>query len=140
VYRVLQQEYNLYARQKYEEDLAPVVEKFDLGVIPYFSLAAGFLTGKYQTVEDTKGTKRAKSLEKYFDERGMRILKALKTVADDASVEQATVALAWLLAQPTVTAPIASATSLKQLESLFAAVELTLSEAQLKALTDASAY
>jgi aryl-alcohol dehydrogenase-like predicted oxidoreductase len=140
VYRVLQPEYNLYARQKYEEDLAPVVAKFDVGVIPFFSLAAGFLTGKYQTLEDTKGKARGKGIEKYFDERGMKILKALKDVADDASVEQATVALAWLLAQPTVTAPIASATSLKQLQSLFAAVEWTLSEAQLKALTDASAY
>ncbi len=70
----------------------------------------------------------------------MKILKALKEVADDASVEQATVALAWLLAQPTVTAPIASATSLKQLQSLFAAVDLTLREAQLKALAEASAY
>ncbi len=140
MYRTLQPEYNLYARQKYEEDLAPVVAKFDVGVIPYFSLAAGFLTGKYQTIEDTKGTARGKGIEKYFDERGMKILKALKSVADDASVEQATVALAWLLAQPTVTAPIASATSLKQLQSLFAAVELTLREAQLQALTEASAY
>jgi len=140
MYRTLQPEYNLHARQKYEEDLAPVVAKFGIGVIPYFSLAAGFLTGKYQTIEDTKGTARGKGIEKYFDERGMKILKALKSVADDASVAQATVALAWLLAQPTVTAPIASATSLKQLESLFAAVELTLREAQLQALTDASAF
>jgi len=140
VCRVLQPEYNLYARKGYEEDLAPVAAKFGLGVIPYFSLAAGFLTGKYQTLEDTKGAKRGTRVEKYFDERGMKILKALKTVADDASVEQATVALAWLLAQPTVTAPIASATSVKQLQSLFAAVELKLSEAQLQVLDDASAY
>jgi aryl-alcohol dehydrogenase-like predicted oxidoreductase len=140
VYRVLQPEYNLYARKGYEEDLAPVAAKFGLGVIPYFSLAAGFLTGKYQTLEDTKGAKRGTRVEKYFDERGMKILKALKDVADDASVEQATVALAWLMAQPTVTAPIASATSVKQLQALFAAVELTLSEPQLKLLTDASAY
>jgi len=94
VYRVLQPEYNLYARQKYEEDLAPVVAKFDVGVIPFFSLAAGFLTGKYRTLEDTKGKARGKGIEKYFDERGMRILKALKTVADAivAAVAKAEVA------------------------------------------------
>jgi len=140
MYRTLQPEYNLHARQKYEEDLAPVAAKFGVGVIPYFSLAAGFLTGKYQTLEDTKGRARGKGIEKYFDERGKKILKALKDVADYASVEQATVALAWLLAQPTVTAPIASATSVKQLQSLFAAVEFTLSEAQLQTLNEASAY
>ncbi len=78
VYRVLQPEYNLYARQGYETDLAPVAEKFGLGVIPYFSLAAGFLTGKYQSLDDTKGAKRGTRVEKYFDERGMKILKALK--------------------------------------------------------------
>src|SRR6202000_1013438 len=105
VYRTLQPEYNLYARQKYEEDLAPVVAKFGVGVIPYFSLAAGFLTGKYQTLEDTKGKARGKGIEKYFDERGMKILKALKEVADDASVEQATVALALLVGRPAGGAP-----------------------------------
>jgi aryl-alcohol dehydrogenase-like predicted oxidoreductase len=139
-YRALQPEYNLYARQGYEEDLAPVAAKYGVGVIPYFSLAAGFLTGKYQSLDDTKGAKRGSRVEKYFDERGMKILKALKDVANDAGAEQASVALAWLLAQPTVTAPIASATSVKQLQALFAAVELKLSEAQLQALTNASAY
>jgi aryl-alcohol dehydrogenase-like predicted oxidoreductase len=140
MYRVLQPEYNLYARQGYEADLAPVAAKFELGVIPYFSLASGFLTGKYQSLEDTKGAKRGTRVEKYFDERGMKILKALKDVANDAGAEQATVALAWLMAQPTVTAPIASATSVKQLQALFAAVDLKLSELQLKTLNDASAY
>jgi aryl-alcohol dehydrogenase-like predicted oxidoreductase len=139
-YRALQPEYNLYARQGYEEDLAPVAAKYGVGVIPYFSLAAGFLTGKYQSLDDTKGAKRGSRVEKYFDERGMKILKALKDVANDAGAEQASVALAWLLAQPTVTAPIASATSVEQMQALFAAVELKLNEAQLQALTDASAY
>ena len=140
VYRTLQPEYNLHDRQGYEQDLAPVAKRFELGVIPYFSLASGFLTGKYQSLEDAKGAKREGRLTKYFDERGMRILKALKDVANDKSADQASVALAWLLAQPTITAPIASATSVKQMQALFAAVELKLSEAQMQVLTEASAY
>lgn len=138
-YTTLQPEYNLYDRQPYESDLAPVAEEFGLGVIPYFSLASGFLTGKYQSLEDTKGAKRGSRVEKYFDDRGLRILKALKQVSDETGAAQASVALAWLLAQPTVTAPIASATSVEQMEALFAAVDLELGEAQVKTLTEASA-
>jgi aryl-alcohol dehydrogenase-like predicted oxidoreductase len=139
-YRTLQPEYNLYDRKEYETDLAPVAAKYDVGVIPYFSLASGFLTGKYQKLEDAKGAKREGRVTKYFDERGLRILKALKDVANDKSAAQASVALAWLLAQPTITAPIASATSVEQLQDLFAAVDLKLTPAQLQQLTDASAY
>jgi aryl-alcohol dehydrogenase-like predicted oxidoreductase len=139
-YATLQPEYNLYDRKGYEEDLAPVAAKFELGVIPYFGLAAGFLTGKDQSVADTQGASRGGKVAKYFDERGVRILKALKAVADERSAAQASVALAWLLAQPTVTAPIASTTSVGQLEALFAAVELRLSERDLAALNEASAY
>jgi aryl-alcohol dehydrogenase-like predicted oxidoreductase len=139
-YTTLQPEYNLHDRQEYEQDLAPVAAEYGLGVIPYFSLASGFLTGKYQSLDDTKGAKRGSRVEKYFDERGMRILKALKQVAEETGAEQAAISLAWLLAQPTITAPIASATSTKQMESLFAAVELKLSNAQVQQLTEASAY
>lgn len=139
-YTTLQPDYNLYDRQDYEADLEPVAAKYSLGVIPYFSLASGFLTGKYQSLEDTQGKKRGSRVEKYFDGRGMKILAALKQVAAETGAEQATIALAWLLAQPTITAPIASATSPKQLEALFAAVDLKLTDAQLKTLTDASAY
>ena len=139
-YKTLQPEYNLHDRQGYEEDLAPVAEKYGLGVIPYFSLASGFLTGKYQSVEDAKGKKREGRVQKYFDERGMKILKALKQVGEETGAEQAAVSLAWLLEQPTITAPIASATSAQQMEALFAAVELKLSAAQMALLTDASAY
>ncbi len=139
-YTTLQPEYNLYNRQAYEEDLAPVAERFGLGVIPYFSLASGFLTGKYQSLEDTKGKNRGSRVEKYFDERGFKILAALRQVSEETGAEQASIALAWLLAQPTITAPIASATSTTQLEALFAAVELKLTEAQLKMLTEASSY
>jgi aryl-alcohol dehydrogenase-like predicted oxidoreductase len=139
-YKTLQPEYNLHARQGYEQDLAPVAAKYGLGVIPYFTLASGFLTGKYQSVEDAKGAKREGMVQKYFDERGKKILKALKQVSEETGAEQAAVSLAWLLEQPTITAPIASATSIKQMEALFAAVELKLTAAQLALLTDASAY
>ena len=139
-YTTLQPEYNLYDREGFETDLQPVAKEFNLGVIPYFSLASGFLTGKYQSLEDTKGAKRGSRVEKYFDERGMRILKALKQVSEETGAEQATVALAWLLAQPTIMAPIASATSTKQLQALFKGVELQLAPAQVKQLTEASSY
>ena len=139
-YRTLQPEYNLYDRQKYEQDLAPVAAKFGLGVIPYFSLASGFLTGKYQSLEDAKGAKRESRVQKYFDERGMRILKALKVVSEETGVSQAAVALGWLLAQPTVTAPIASATKVEQMEAMVEAVGLELGAAQVALLTDAGAY
>ena len=139
-YKTLQPEYNLHDRQGYEEDLAPVAEKYGLGVIPYFSLASGFLTGKYQSAEDAKGKNREGRVQKYFDERGMKILKALKKVSEETGAEQAAVSLAWLLEQPTITAPIASATNTQQMEALFAAVDLKLSAAQMALLTDASAY
>ncbi|HEV2575990.1 MAG TPA: aldo/keto reductase [Acidobacteriaceae bacterium] len=139
-YTTLQPDYNLYDRQDYESDLAPVAAKYGLGVIPYFSLASGFLTGKYQSLEDTKGKNRGSRVEKYFNDRGMKILAALKQVSGETGAQQASIALAWLLAQPTITAPIASATSPQQLEALFAAVDLKLSDAQLKALTEASAF
>jgi aryl-alcohol dehydrogenase-like predicted oxidoreductase len=139
-YRTLQPEYNLYDRQEYEQDLAPVAERSGLGVIPYFSLASGFLTGKYKMKEDSKGKGREARVAKYFDERGEKILKALDEVSQQSGATQASIALAWLLAQPTITAPIASATSTGQLESLFAAVDLKLDKAALDKLTQASAY
>jgi aryl-alcohol dehydrogenase-like predicted oxidoreductase len=139
-YKTLQPEYNLHDRKAYEEDLAPVAAKYGLGVIPYFSLASGFLTGKYQSLEDAKGAKRESRVQKYFDGRGMKILKALQQVSEETGAEQAAISLAWLMAQPTITAPIASATNVRQMEAMSAAVELELSAAQVKVLTDASAY
>ena len=138
-YTTLQPEYNLYDREAFERDLQPVAQQLHLGVIPYFSLASGFLTGKYKTLEDTKGAKRGSRVEKYFDARGIRILQALAQVSEETGAQQASVALAWLLAQPTITAPIASATSTQQLEALCAAVDLRLSAEQVQALTAASA-
>jgi aryl-alcohol dehydrogenase-like predicted oxidoreductase len=139
-YVTLQPNYNLHTRQEYETDLAPVVAKYGLSVIPYFALASGFLTGKYKTKEDAKGAKREQMVGQYFDARGERILKALAAVSAESGATQASIALAWLLAQPNIAGPIASATSTKQLESLFEAADLNLSAAQLKTLTDASAY
>jgi aryl-alcohol dehydrogenase-like predicted oxidoreductase len=140
IYQTLQPEYNLHARQAYETDLAPVAEKFGLSVIPFFSLASGFLTGKYRSKAESIGASREKMVAKYFDERGERILKALDEVSQQLNARPASIALAWLLAQPTVTAPIASATSMEQLEGLFAAVDLKLDQAALDKLNQASAY
>lgn len=140
VYQTLQPEYNLHTRQEYERDLAPVAAKYGISVITYFSLASGFLTGKYKSTEDTKGVNRESRVQKYFDERGMKILKALEEVEKQTGAKQASISLAWLLAQPTVTAPIVSATSTQQLEALFAAVDLKLTPEQVQLLTDASAY
>jgi aryl-alcohol dehydrogenase-like predicted oxidoreductase len=139
-YETLQPDYNLHARQEYETDLEPVVKEYGLGVIPYFSLASGFLTGKYKTKEDAKGANREAMVGKYFDARGERILKALEEVAQQTGAAQASIALAWLMARPGITAPIASATSLEQLETLCAAVDLKLDEAAMEKLNQASAY
>jgi aryl-alcohol dehydrogenase-like predicted oxidoreductase len=140
VYQTLQPHYNLYDRQKFEGDQQPVAKELGIGVIPYFSLASGFLTGKYKTKEDSAGANRESRVAKYFDERGMRILAALDEVAQETGAKVATISLAWLMAQPTILAPIASATSVAQLEDLVAAPELTLSEGALAKLSAASAY
>jgi len=117
-----------------------VAKALGIGVIPYFSLASGFLTGKYKSKEDSAGASREARVAKYFDERGMRILQALDEVAGETGAKAATVALAWLMAQDTILAPIASATSVEQLEALVAAPELVLSGAALAKLDEASAY
>jgi aryl-alcohol dehydrogenase-like predicted oxidoreductase len=140
VYQTLQPEYNLYDRRQFETDLQPVAEELGLGVLPYFSLASGFLTGKYKSKEDSKGANRESRVAKYFDPRGLKILKALDEIARETGAAQATIALAWLLAQPTILAPIASATSTAQLDALLAAPSLKLSQSALAALTQASAY
>ncbi|MDR6421070.1 aryl-alcohol dehydrogenase-like predicted oxidoreductase [Paraburkholderia phenoliruptrix] len=138
-YQVLQPEYNLYDRAGYETDIEPVALAHQLGVVVYWSLASGFLSGKYRSKEDLAGKARAGRVEKYLNERGLRILGALDRVAARHASTPASVALAWLIARPSVTAPIASATSLRQLESLVAAVHLTLTGADIRELDDASA-
>jgi aryl-alcohol dehydrogenase-like predicted oxidoreductase len=139
-YVCLQPEYNLYAREDYEKSLEPVALKEELGVIPYFSLASGFLTGKYRSEADLGQSQRGQGVKKYLDGRGLRILDALDQVADQHDATPAQVALAWLIARPSVTAPIASATSLDQLRDLVASTRLTLDPVAIELLDEASAY
>ena len=125
-YDVLQPEYNLYDREGFEGALRELVVREKIGVITYFSLASGFLSGKYASPADIAGTKRNKFLGKYFTPRGSRILEALGKVAEHTGAAPAEVALAWLIAQYGVTAPIASATSREHLQSLINAATLKL--------------
>lgn len=133
-YDVLQPEYNLYSRESFEGPLADLCIKEEIGVINYYSLAAGFLTGKYKSAQATDGTARAGRVAGYFDAKGIQILKTLEEIAADTGSKPAEIAVAWLLAKPGVTAPIASATSLAQLESLVNAADLTLSDEAMKKL------
>ena len=139
-YDSLQPLYNLSDRKEFEHEFASICRDENIGVINYYSLAAGFLTGKYTNAEDAgKNAARGGRIKRYFDARGERILKALSDVAARHNAKPAQIALAWLIAQPLVTAPIASATSLAQLAELMAAPRLTLSADDLKALDTASA-
>lgn len=133
-YCSLQPEYNLYDREKYERELQPVCIRHNVGVIPYFPLAAGFLTGKYRNEKDTEGKARGARVKKYFTERGSRILEALGEVAKKHNSTPAGVALAWILHQPGITAPIASATSPEQLRNLMEGVQLRLTHEDLEKL------
>jgi aryl-alcohol dehydrogenase-like predicted oxidoreductase len=135
----MQPEYNLYDRAAYEADLEPVALAQQVAVVPYYSLASGFLSGKYRSREDLSKSARGSRVEKYLDHRGIRILAALDFVADRHGSTLAAVALAWLIARPSITAPIASATSLEQLESLVRAASLSLPSTDIKALDEASA-
>jgi aryl-alcohol dehydrogenase-like predicted oxidoreductase len=120
--------------------LAPLCLRENIGVIPYFSLASGFLAGKYRSEADLGKSARATFVKKYLNERGFRILSALDQVAKTHGSTPTQVALAWLLAQPSITAPIASATNLDQLHELLGAADLKLDPESLKKLNQASAY
>ncbi len=137
-YEVEQPEYNLCERPKYEGALRDLCIAQGLGAIVYYSLASGFLSGKYRSKADTANKARATGVEKYLNERGFRILKALDAVAQAHRAKPAEVALAWLIAREGVTAPIASATSVEQVDSLARATQLELSAEELKSLTAAS--
>lgn len=138
-YESLQPLYNLYDREGFEKELEPLCAEKNIGVISYFSLASGFLTGKYRSEADLAKSARGGGVKKYLDERGLRILKALDEVSDANGATPAQVALAWLMARPSVTAPIASATNLDQLADLIKATELQLDAGALSALDAASA-
>ena len=140
-YETLQPQYNLYDRSGYEDGLAAVAAEHGLGVLPYFALASGFLTGKYRRAEDASASsaRGPTVVERYLNPRGLRILQALDDVASRHRATPAQVAIAWLLAQPTVSAPIASATSVEQLHEVLAAARLALDSHDLAALDSASA-
>ncbi len=138
-YESLQPHYNLYERAEFETDLAPLCLRENIGVIPYFSLASGFLAGKYRSEADLAKSARGSLVKKYLNERGFEILSALDQVAKAHSATPTRVALAWLLAQPSVTAPIASATNLDQLRELLSAADLKLDRESLEKLNQASA-
>ena len=138
-YESLQPNYNLYDRVDFESQYAPICKAEGLGVITYYSLAGGFLTGKYRSPEDAaKNRARGGKVKGYFDARGLRILAALDAVAARHGATPAQVSLAWLIAQPSVTAPIASATSLTQLNELTQAPRLALTGEDMAALNGAS--
>jgi aryl-alcohol dehydrogenase (NADP+) len=139
-YVALQANYNLMERERYEGELQTVCEEEDLPCLPYFGLAKGFLTGKYRPGgPEIRSPRAAGVVDSYFNDRGFAVLDALEQVAAEQDTTMAAVALAWLLAQPTVVAPLASATSPGQLAEQLPAVELELTPEQLQRLSDASA-
>ncbi len=139
-YEAFQPHYNLYARADYESALEPLCLQQQIGVVSYFALASGFLTGKYRTPADAAKSARGKGIvDSFLNERGFKILAALDDVARRYGASAATVALAWQIARPSITAPIASATTVNQLRELAAATELNLDQAALEQLNAASA-
>ncbi|WP_221794528.1 aldo/keto reductase [Oceanobacter mangrovi] len=134
-----QPEYNLFDRAGYEDELESVCQQNELGVVTYFSLASGFLSGKYRNAEDLKQSRRGIFLDKYMTERGLKILAALDQVSRAYNCPAATVALAWIINRPSVTAPIASATNVEQLRQIAAAADLKLAASDIQLLNDASA-
>jgi aryl-alcohol dehydrogenase-like predicted oxidoreductase len=138
-YQSLQPQYNLYDRADYEKTLEPLVLKHGIGVINYYALASGFLSGKYRSEKDLGKSPRGQAVKRYLDARGLRILDALDQVAARFNANPAQVALAWLIARPGITAPIASATTLAQLDDLIAATRLELDAGAIALLNRASA-
>jgi len=139
-YIAIQPEYNLYDRMKYEEQYEQLAIDNHLGVISYYSLASGFLSGKYRSIEDIKETKRYDALKDRFNARGLRILDVLAEIAHTQQASMSAIALAWSLHRPSVTAPIVSATSIQQLEELSRAVEIKLTPEECFLLDKASSY
>ena len=138
-YEVVQPEYHLLARPEFESELQPLCLAEEVGVLPYYGLASGYLTGKYRSEADYGKSVRGDRMAKYVEGRGPAVLEALDEVAAESGATQAQIALAWVAAQPGVAAPIASARTLDQLEELIGAMELELTGAQLARLDSASA-
>jgi aryl-alcohol dehydrogenase-like predicted oxidoreductase len=139
-YQSLQPLYNLVERSSFEQELQAFCSGQHIGVIPYYSLASGFLTGKYRSENDLAQSQRGKGIKKYLNERGYHVLDALDQVAAQYESPLSTIALAWLMQRPSITAPIASATSLQQLSQLIKASELKLDQKSIGLLDHASQY
>ena len=137
-YEVAQPGYNLYDRKEFEEGFGPICKENGLGVITYYSLASGFLTGKYRSEQDYSKSVRGGSMKKYLNERGKRILSALDKVANERGISQAAVSLTWLKQNPLVSAPIASATSRSQLNAFAEAMKTNLTAEEIQLLQQAS--
>lgn len=137
-YVALQPHYNLMEREGFEQNYAPLAEQFDLSIFPYWSLAAGFLTGKYRDEADLAKSARGEGVRKYLNPKGLEVLKALDQVSAKHNTTQGTVSLAWLLSNPLITAPIVSATSASQLETVFNAPKLVLDQEDIDLLNNAS--
>ncbi|TRZ43618.1 aldo/keto reductase [Robertkochia solimangrovi] len=137
-YQALQPHYNLMERDNYETQYAGLVKEYGLSVFPYWALAAGFLTGKYREEADLSKSVRGEGVRKYLNEKGSEVLKALDTLAVKHESAQASIALAWLLHKPGITAPIASATKPQHLTSLLEAIDISLSEEDMNLLDKAS--
>lgn len=137
-YESLQPLFNLYDRVDYEKELEPLCRVKGLGVISYFSLASGFLTGKYRSKDDLSKSARGDMVKKYLNERGFRIIEALDRVAQQHHMTPAKVALAWLISHPSITAPIASATNIEQLNELIEATAIELNPSAIGLLNQAS--
>lgn len=139
-YQTLQPLYNLYDRKDFEKELEPLCQEHNIGVISYSSLASGFLTGKYRSEADFNKSKRGQGMGKYLNDRGFKILKALDEVSTDLNTTPAAVSLAWLINRPGITAPIASATSVAQLQDTIKALDLNLDTEAIHQLNEASAW
>jgi aryl-alcohol dehydrogenase-like predicted oxidoreductase len=136
-YETIQAMFNLHDRDEVEGPLAELAAREGLGIIPYYGLAAGFLTGKYRTEADLEGRSRGRTVKPYLTARGLKILAALDAAAQAVGASPAQVALAWIMAHPAITAPLASATSVEQLNELMAAARLTLPTVVIDALNAA---
>ncbi|MBB5621304.1 aryl-alcohol dehydrogenase-like predicted oxidoreductase [Pedobacter cryoconitis] len=139
-YQTFQPEYNLYKREGFEKELEQICLDNQVGVINYYSLASGFLTGKYRSETDLGKSQRGSAVKEFMNPRGFRILKALDEVSEQYNSSLASVALAWLMARPSVTSPIASVTSLAQLKNLTKAAALRLDVEVISILDAASAW
>lgn len=139
-YESLQPQYNLYDREDYEKQYESLCRENDLGVITYFSLASGFLTGKYRSEADLDKSQRGGGVKKYLNGRGYKILAALDKVAGEYNATPAAIALAWVMARPGITGPIASATSIHQLKEIAKAAQINLNSESIALLTTASSY